>query len=400
MKTNLLSDAAPAVCSAAFLEEIMHRHAPEREVRVRAVRPAPLDSSASILANLSVGQAGRPLGLFGLSVELRTAGGPWHWQPLVLKIKPPGREVSQLLTALATAHGGPLVQVYPPFELQTGFAATHHRELAVYAEAAARRPAAAGPLPLLPTVWATHADEATETYYVLLENLQGAELLNSVREPTRWTDAHLRAALTQLAAWHAWHLWPEAAGPLRVPAVPTPPAGAKAAPAAEIRPGRAYMQALTPLWEALLRHAATHCPALYPAPRVRRLEAITKQIPAYWRTLEAQPKTLIHNDLNPRNACFKRCPDGNLQFVAYDWELATYHVPHYDVMELLTFVLGPERAPQLPAYLAHYRQALHELTGLYPSQAEFDEVARLAAYDFGLHRLGLYLMAHAVSPYP
>jgi aminoglycoside phosphotransferase (APT) family kinase protein len=383
MKTALLPEVAPAVCDAAFLEYIMRQHSPGREVAVRNVRARPLDSSASILANLTASHGGRQVGLFGLAVEMRADGGPWETRQLVLKIKPSGREISQMLTSLATACGGPLAEVYPAFELQTGFAATHHQELSVYGETRDQH-RGVQPLPLLPTIWATHADPASETYYVLMENLEGTELLNSVLAPESWTDAHLRAALSQLAAWHAHHLGTSA--PLSEPR--------------DARPSRAYMTDLTPLWEALLHNAATHCPDLYTPARVRQQAALIQQIPAYWQALEQQPKTLIHNDLNPRNTCFKRRADGSLQLVAYDWELATYHVPHYDVVELLTFVLGPERAHLYPVYLAHYRQALHEQTGLYASQAEFDEVYHLASHDFSLHRLGMYLMAHSLSPYP
>ena len=383
MKTALLPEVAPAVCEAAFLETIMRQHAPGREVAVRSVRARPLDSSASILANLTASHGGRQIGLFGLEVEMQADGSPWHTRQLVLKIKPSGREISQMLTGLATACGGPLADVYPAFELQTGFAATHYQELAVYGETRGHSPAASA-LPLLPVIWATHADETSQTYYVLMENLQGTELLNSVLQPASWTDAHLRAALSQLAGWHARHLGPPAPAPEPL----------------EVRPSRAYMTALLPLWDALLHNAATHCPDLYTPARVRQQAALIQQIPTYWQTLENLPKTLIHNDLNPRNTCFKRQADGNLQFVAYDWELATYHVPHYDVVELLTFVLGPERAHLRPVYQAHYRQALHGLTGNYSNQMEFEEVYQLATYDFILHRLGLYMMAHSLSPYP
>ena len=112
------------------------------------------------------------------------------------------------------------------------------------------------------------------------------------------------------------------------------------------------------------------------------------------------PKTLVHNDLNPRNTCFKRRADGRLQFCAYDWELATYHVPQYDVVELLCFVLDADRYHLRAGYLEYYRQCLHARTGRFADPAAFRTGFDLAALDFGLHRLGLYLMAHTVSPYP
>ena len=357
----------------AFLQSLLRQHSPAQAADVRAVRPRPLDSSASILANLTAGRTAQPVGLFGLEAELRTTGTAWRTERLVLKAKPRGEAICQMLTSLAQACGGPLAEVYPAFELRTGFAHTHCRELAVYGPA----PAGAAPTPLLPTVWATHADEAAASYLVVLEDLSDRELLNSAPTPDAWTDAHLRAALHQLAAWHARHLTGH-----------TPPE----APVAT-------WPELLPLWEALLAHAATHFPQLYTPARVRQLRTAMRGVPADWATLQSLPKTLIHNDLNPRNTCFKRTAAGQLAFVAYDWELATWHLPQYDVVELLSFVLTPARYHLRPLYLEVYRRALHELTGQFGNRATFAEGCRLASLEFGLHRLGLYVMAHTLSPY-
>jgi hypothetical protein len=359
--------------SPDFLQALLRQYAPGQAAEVRAVRPQALDSSASILANLTAGRTAQPVGLFGLAAELRTAGTGWRTERLVLKAKPPGRAICQMLSGLAQACGGPLAEVYPAFELRTGFAHTHRRELAVYAAP----PAGAAPAPLLPTIWATHADEPAESYLVLLEDLSHHELLNSALTPGAWTDAHLRAALSQLAVHHARHL-----------GSPIPP---EAAPAP--------WPELLPLWEALLAHAATRLPSLYTPARTRQLRARLAHTATDWATLATLPKSLVHNDLNPRNTCFRREPDGTLRFVAYDWELATWHLPQYDVVELLSFVLTPARYHLRPAYFEFYRQALHELTGQYADRAAFTEGCRLASLEFGLHRLGMYAMAHTLSPY-
>jgi hypothetical protein len=309
-----------------------------------------------------------------LEAEIREAGQPWHTERLVLKAKPHARAICQMITGLAQACGGAVADVYPAFEYLTGFGATHRRELAVYAAPAS--PAAA----LLPRVWGTHADPATDTYLVVLEDLSERELLNSVLAPAHWTDAHLRAALRQLAAWHAHHL---------VPAGTAPP---EAAPAT--------WPQLAPLWEALLDHAGRQFPDLYSAARQRHLGKALREIPSNWATLGTLAKTLVHNDLNPRNTCFRPGPDGQPQLVAYDWELATYHLPQYDAVELLCFVLGPDRYHLRTSYLAYYRQQLHAHTGCFADEAAFAEGTRLATLEFGLHRLGLYLLPHTLSPYP
>ena len=67
---------------------------------------------------------------------------------------------------------------------------------------------------------------------------------------------------------------------------------------------------------------------------------------------------------------------------------------------LLSFVLEADRYHLRLGYLEHYRQALHARTGRYADAENFRLGAGYAALDFGLHRLGMYLMAHTVSPYP
>jgi hypothetical protein len=365
--------------SPAFLEEIMRRHAPARNIRVERVRLLDLDSSSSILSALTAGTSAKPVGHFGLEVQLRAGGRP-QTQRLVLKLKPAGREIAAMLTGLAQACSGAVADVYPRFQALTGFENTHWRELRAYGKA--------DPSNLQPTVWATYADTVNDVYLVLMEYLEegrNVELLNSVMQPERWTDAHIRAALTQMAAWHAAHLAPTAKD--------------RANYGADV-PSGAFMQQLAPLWSALLTNAETRFPELYGPARTAQLREAIAHIPTYWAQLEQHPKTLVHNDLNPRNTCFKRDAGGQLHLCAYDWELATYHLPQYDVVELLSFVLDADRYHLRPLYLEHYRLALHTLTGQFADAARFAQGFQLAALDFGLHRLGMYLMAHAVSPYP
>ena len=354
--------------SPAFLEMLLGTTLPG-PVRVQQVVPFALDNSASILALLTAGHSGRVVGHFGLQITYTAAGAPPRTEHLVLKLKPPGTDICQMLASLAQACGGELARVYPAFSYHTGFAHTHHRELAVYAH----------PHPeLMPAIRGRWADDQQGVYAVLMEYLvpPGVELLNSVLTPESWTAAHLQAALRDLAAWHAHHLLP----------------AGTAAPWSEALPDQQHLA------QALLDNAARHHPALYPPARVQQLRAARRHLPRYHQELAAAPRTLVHNDLNPRNTCFRRTA-GGLHLCAYDWELARYHVPVYDVVELLCFVLDAGRYGQRLALLEYYRQQLHARTGQFADAHHFRRLARLAAFDFGLHRLGLYLMAHTVSPY-
>ncbi|MBO0933780.1 aminoglycoside phosphotransferase family protein [Fibrella aquatilis] len=358
----------------AFVERLMRQHAPKNDIRVFDVRPLAIDNSASILAALTAGLSDTIIGHLGLAVTFRS-GGVRQTRRMVLKIKPPGSAIVAMLNGLAGACGGTLAEVYPTYKDLTGFLHTDQRELEVYGKL---------PSSLQPDIFGLLADPEQGTYVILMEYLDDVALMNSVLAPHTWTDGHIRQALDQLAVWHADHL----NRPL--PIDPT---------YWDDAPSRAYMTRLTPLWTALLDNAAQQAPALYTPARVARLNAIIRSIPDYWHELEQLAKALVHNDLNPRNTCFKSV-NGASVFCVYDWELATYHVPQYDVVELLCFVLDTDRYHLRPVYLDHYRNALHQLTGLYADEQAFKRGFDLAAFDFGLHRLGMYMMAHSVSPYP
>lgn len=364
----------PVFFTASFIEQLMREHAPEKNIKVKAVHPFSVDSSASILVMLTAGRTEIPIGHFGLAVTYE-ANGEEQTCNMVLKIKPHGRDIVGMLNSLSFACGEKLSAVYEGFKHLTGFQHTHVREQEVYKKFTNK---------LAPEIFGLQTDEALDSYLVLMEYLEEVELMNSVMAPEQWTDTHIREALSQIAAWHAANL-----------GKPVP----LDAHYSDDAPSVAFMQKLSPLWQALLAHAACSFPTLYTEKRVSILQDAIDHIPAYWQELEAMPKTQIHNDLNPRNTCFKRT-DSGLAFCVYDWELSTQHVPQYDVVELLSFVLDEDRYHLREEYLEHYRKALHALTNLYEDKQVFMRGVELAALDFGLHRLGLYMMAHAVSPYP
>ena len=354
----------------SFIQSVMRQRHPERDITVAAVTPFAVDNRASILVTLTSGTSTKPMGHFGLRVDWQE-NGQSQTRKMVMKMKPHGREISAMLNSLAQVGGEPLASVYPNFSERTGFQHTHGRELEIYQQLSD---------PILPTIYGCYEDVENEVYIILMEYLEDVSLLNSVMEVHRWTDKLIKAALAQVAQWHAKYLL-------------EPP---KLSPQywSDTQPPDYFWQ-LTPLWEALLTNARRHLPERYSTQRVNLLTRAIAAIPRYQAELQAMPTTLVHNDLNPRNACFKET-----RFCVYDWELATFHVPQYDVVELLCFVLDHDRYALRAGYLEYYREQLHRHVPIFADRAAFNRGFQLAALDFGLHRLGLYAMAHAVSPYP
>lgn len=361
--------------SKAFTEKLMQRNSPGKAIVVHEVTPLAIDNSASILSVLTAGRTATAIGHFGLQVTFEEEG-EMKSLPMVMKIKPHGREIAEMLSSLAGGCGEALEAVYAGLKDKTGFVNTHMREPEIYGKL--QDPG------LQPIIYGLYADEEQDHYVILMEYLQEVELMNSVMEPQSWTEAHIKQALLQMAAWHAQHLREK---PQLSPKY------------WEDAPSRDYMMEMSPLWQALLANAAEKFPALYTPGRVETLQKAIEEIPDYWKELEKMPRTLIHNDFNPRNACFKNTACG-LRLCLYDWELATWHVPQYDLAEFLCFVTEGNRSGQRQAYIEFYRKELNRISGQFPEKEAFVRGLNLAARDFGLHRLGMYMMAHSVSPYP
>lgn len=340
-------------------------------IKVEGVQTYSIDNSASILVTLTSQQTDSLIGHFGLKLT-----GAWqgkqHQHRMVLKVKPHGREIANMLAGLAHLSNEQLGQVYESHTASTGFFNTHSREIEVYQKL---------PHTIQPAIYGyLHATEE-DAYQVLMEDLTGYTGLNSVMAVNKWTNLQLETALSALASWHTFASDKRnllSAGSWNDTDQPN------------------YWQQEAPLWKALLEKGAARFPECYADGLVEALNLGLDQMEILQPQLNSLPKTLIHNDANPRNSCFR--PDGS--FCLYDWELSCSHVPVYDAMELLSFVLEPNRYDLIPYFLYYYRMALCRQWPVWESDVMWQQSMELAWYEFGWHRLGMYMMAHGVAPYP
>ena len=91
---------------------------------------------------------------------------------------------------------------------------------------------------------------------------------------------------------------------------------------------------MTPLWRALASHVTPYLTEWADASIVRRQHALVESVGTWWPSLEASPRTLIHNDFSPRKPAI-RDVGGSLRLCAYDWELATLGAPQSDLAHFL-----------------------------------------------------------------
>jgi hypothetical protein len=330
-----------------------------------------LPTGHSIISELTAWQSGGTCGLFAW----RAADGQSH----VLKRTAHADDVRVVGEALAGVCGGDrLAAAYREFGGGLGNGGGHEREVALYRDTD----------PVLrshtPVVLETRADPKERAWSVLLEDMRGAALLDSVDRPEEWTAAHIIAVIDGIAAVHgAWHA---RAGALREqPWIGT------------VR-NTLTMEAMTPLWRALADHAAPMFAAWTDASVPRRQQALIDRIGGWRPILDAAPQTLIHNDCNPRNVCLR--PDrGGWRLCAFDWELATAGAPMRDLAEFLCFV-----APQgVQRYWVDELIERHAERFAAQAQVPVDLTVWHASFGAALaellvDRLSVYAMVHRVKP--
>ena len=371
---------------SAFVEDgtlplpVRRRTRRQSGIDAAALGVRPLGAGHSIISELTAWQSGGSCGLY----RVRGPGG----RGLVLKILPHADDVRAVGEALAGICGERLGASYRELGYGLGIQGSHEREVALYRDAD----------PVLrshtPEVIATDGERG---WAVLIEDLTGARLLDSVDNPAAWTAADVFAAVDGIAAVHgAWHR--------RVDELQT---------RTWMAPMRttARMEAMVPLWRALADHAAPMFAAWGGAALPHRQHALIDRI-AEWRpALDAAPQTLVHNDFNPRNICFKPSGRGPVaakrstgareggRLCAFDWELAAIGTPMRDLAELLCFVApdGMRRAA-IEGLIDRHTERFAGTTGVVIDRTVSYAAFGSALAELLMDRLSIYAMVHRVKP--
>jgi hydroxymethylglutaryl-CoA reductase (NADPH) len=356
---------------AEFFARALRRSLAVPDLHVDRVERLDAPSGSSILTDLAARRLGKSVGLHHRRVH--------HVQghtDVVVKVKPLDAEVALMMQSLAAACGERVARAHARFRSDTGFAGCHLRELAVYAQTDPRF------LAHVPRVYDIHRDDSREAYVLVLERLSDLRLMDSAGDPSGWTATDIEAAIRGAGAFHA--IWMGRARAL------------EREPWIGLSPSAERMVAMRPLWDALAEHTASEFPALMSDDDLGRHKLLTDTLGDWWGRLESMPRTLIHNDFNPRNVGI-RGSGADARLCAYDWELATLHVPQHDVAELLAFVLSPavdER--EVEHYVELHRRLVAEAGAAVPDAREWRAGFALAARDLLINRFGLYLMGYTV----
>lgn len=372
-----------------------------------------LATNQSILTALCARYTGFPVGLHRYAVTRRASSGAATTLDLFVKVKPADTVLIAAGSELAEQCAPGLGALYARYSPQRELGGSHLREAAIYRLDMPRVQA------FTPRVHATivtgNHGPASKAFSILaLEHLSHVELLADMAATDQWTDAHWHAAIDAAATLHAHWLGRDD----QILAQPWIADNA-ASPGA---------LAMMPWWQALARFAAADFSEWSGDDAQGRFDALHASMSAWWNELCAMPRTLIHNDFNPRNLAFRRTGggDGSPRACVFDWELATLGVPQHDLAELLCFALPASAdAGWVDAMIEHHRARvaahLFERDASGPRTNETNRAPRpgsptglnaslpAAAWRRGvalclnhlfIDRLPMYLLIHKLKPLP
>lgn len=365
---------------------------PERLQDVAAGAREAKAALAAILVDHKARRIGKQSGLMNqlAASRMKDLAGVWVLDGLtadasgvadtkVIKLKPQGsilRDQSVVLASVASPRLGELFRRYDdPFELRQSDA----RERAIY-----RNPPS-GLARFMPKIWDTDRELAPGQYCLVLEYLENADRDTGVGW-IRSDDTGFRHVLDGMAAIHAAGFGRAIEMDPRIKPVSTPPVS--------------RMLELMPLWDELAKVSRAKFRQFGGEGAVEFHASIVHSLSNWWPQYEALPRTLIHNDFNPRNFVLRGECDPP-QLCAYDWEIAAVGPPQRDLAELLcfTWATGAERN-HLEGMLDQTRRLLEAHTQIRLPDDHWRLGFRLALKYFLISRLPLYVLADGLSALP
>lgn len=338
---------------------------------------------SSIVSELTARSvAKKALGLLPMELDVLD-GGCRRTLDVMVKIKPLDAEVIEVGNQVAAMCGGALADSYARFKDDVGFKNTHVRELGIYR---LRDPQLER---VMPHLYGIYEDASREAYVVVMEMLDKQVILRDTADrPDLWKPNYIEAALRDIGRVHGAFLGRESeleAHPWFGPVM-----------TAE------KMVQMRPLWRALAENAALEYGDWIGDEDLQTVHETVATISEWWGEIERMDRTLVHNDFNLRNIAMRidAADPLGVRLVAYDWELATLHLPQRDAAEFLAFVLPDDvDSETLSRYISIHRESVAATTGREIDPDEWTHGFALALRDFVITRLSLYMMGHTFRDY-
>ncbi len=351
-----------------------HFLAPDEELGqvLEAYADEEYQCEGSLIMDLTSQISKRPCGLWPFVLRRSRSQKP---QKIFLKSKVSDKELLLALEVMAGMSSPGLAELLKSSQKDNPFQQFHIREIEI---AEMQVPALKK---IMPKTLGTVNNSKLSTYIIAQEFLQGLELFGAVEKRDLWSDEYISTAIQNISGVHAHFL-------NRFENIASQPW--------ILRMNLDRAQRLSEVYLELARNLHRVAFDWFSVDDLVFHESNLPFQIAMWSEIEAMPQTLVHNDFNPRNLAFRR-NNSRLELVAYDWELASIHLPQRDLVELLAFCLEPEVNDQkILQWLSFHRKQLEAQSGEKLDEKLWLKGCRFAVYDLLLCRFPIYSIAESL----
>lgn len=294
----------------------------------------------------------------------------------ILKLKASHKEAIRAASMVIKLSGEDVLPGYfETYHPIFGFDDCDQREMAFYEKVAPEIQQ------FCPKLLGVKQDGPRQIFALLLEDLTPFIYPKSSNKASVWDTSKIQIALRDLAKMHSVY-WND------YEAIP------KEMKVVSFR--ERFDSSATILLKEALRFNAQNHPTLISKGLFVKLDAFLDNFEEHINTMDGYHKTLIHNDSNARNIGVRETENGQ-KMVFFDWELAAYHNPQRDLIELLSSLLPADASKaDFTAWVYYYLQVLSEETKTDLNREQFFKVLEINAYECALIRLNLYLLVHNI----
>ena len=234
-----------------------------------------------------------------------------------------------------------------------------------------------------PELLGLYLDPTCEDYVIIMEYLDD-ECLSTNTELSLWDREAIESAIDTMGEFHA--VWYGKTDQLaQRPWMSTPMTTTR-------------MQTLGPLWQALAEGAGRYLGNFITKHDLEIHQELLEQLPQWWGMIDTMPKTLIHNDLVPKNAGIRRVA-GRKSVCLFDWEVSIVHLPQRDLCEFLCYVLPQQvSCEEVAILLERHRRTLEHCSNTTIDSIEWQQGFRLCLNDYFINRLAFEVLVEDVEP--
>jgi hydroxymethylglutaryl-CoA reductase (NADPH) len=314
----------------------------------------PIDSSNAITMAVAEKVSEKVLGFFPFQINCE--------QTVLIKSKALDSEILLGMEVIAGLTGQRLKQVFQQNKYLSPYIGGHRTESYVYELLRQHFHH------LIPKYYGSYLNSERETYFICQEFLKTDELIvfNDQNHPSRFTQemkTNIVRSLAQIQGYFHQRL----INGLNLDLT-------EFDPIKHLKLAKAIYQS------AILDKVSTRFSKLH--------LKILDELPSYAKNQQQWPKTLCHNDFNPRNIAVR--VDGTPCF--YDWEMSGIGYPQRDLMEFIafTYVSSSHAKREVFQLIESHRLVFNQESGARYSRDNWIEGCQFAIRSFIVNRLAYY----------